>query len=466
MSIVSEGNVLAYMVLCGWPVLSIWFYRHKSLQLATLLTIIGGFMVLAVKTSVDFPLIPPLGKSSIPVFSAMLGCWYIKKQKIKYFSNKGLIQVLVVLLFIGAFITAELNSDRVIIGNKLLRGLTVHDAISAVIAVFIQITPFFIGKEFFRTYQDQLLMFKFIVAAGLIYSVLILYEIRMSPQLHIMLYGYFPHSFAQQARGGGFRSVVFMGHGLLVSFFVVCVLSAAVALEKVGEKIRTFSPAMLSYYFLTVLVLCKSKAALLYGLFILVMLKKAPYKMQFRTAAILALMTLLYPSMSIMKIFPHQSIVQTATDYLGADRASSLDFRFDNEHILLEHARKRFFFGWGGSGRNRARDEETGKDISVTDGGWIITLGTSGIIGFVAEFGLLALSIFRAKQAAKFFKDKKQQTLLAAHALLVGIIMIDQLPNASLAPWLWLIVGVLLGRSEAIITESKRKKIKQEAVEI
>jgi len=451
-----KGNVLAFLVLFGWPLFSIWLYRKKSLQLASLITIIGGFMILAVGTSVDFPLIPPLGKHSMPVLSAILGCWLIKKQKIKYFDNKGLTQVFVLFLFIGAFITAELNSDRVIIGSKVLPGLTLHDAISSVIAAFIQITPFFIGKQLFKTHQDQLLMFRFIVAAGLIYSIPILYEIRMSPQLHTMFYGYFPHSFAQQARGGGFRSVVFMGHGLLVAFFVVCVLIAATALEKLGEKIRNFSPKMVSYYFLIVLVLCKSKAALLYGIFAFVMIKKMPYKMQFRVAALLALMTLLYPSMSLMKIFPHQAIVQTATDYLGAERASSLEFRFDNELILLDHARKRFLFGWGGWGRNRARDEETGADISVTDGRWIITLGVSGLIGFIAEFGLLAVSIFRAKAAAKLITDKQQQTLLAAHALLVGIIMVDQLPNASLAPWLWLIVGALLGRSENIIRQPEK----------
>jgi len=451
----SRGNALAYVVLLGWPLFSIWLYRKKSLQLATLITIIGGAMVLAVGTSIDFPLIPPLGKRSMPVISAMLGCWLIKKKKIKYFDNKGIVQVLVLLLFIGIFISTGLNSDRLIIGATIVPGLTLHDAISVVIFMFIQMTPFFIGKQFFRSYQDQLLMFRFIVAAGLIYSIPILYEIRMSPQLHTLFYGYFPHSFAQQARGGGFRAVVFMGHGLLIAFFVACVLSAAIALEKSGEKIRNFSPKMVSYYFLIVLVLCKSKGALLYGLFTFIMIKKMPYKMQLRAAVILALITLLYPSMSIMKIFPHQALVQTAADYLGADRASSLEFRFDNELILLEHAEKRLLFGWGGSGRNRARDEETGDDISVSDGAWIITLGVFGLMGFIAKFGLLAVSIFKAQKIAVLIKNKQEQALVAAHALIVGIVMIDQIPNASLSPWLWLVVGALMGRSESVM-ERKR----------
>jgi len=212
-----QGNTFAYLVLFSWPIFSIWLYRKKSIQLATLIIIIGGFMLLAVKTSVDFPLTPPLGKDSMPVLSAVIGCWFIKKQKIKFFSNKGLVQVFVLLIFVGAFITAELNSDRIIIGTTALPGLTLHDAISAVIGVFIQMAPFFIGKQFFKSYQEQLLMFRFIVAAGLVYSIPILYEVRMSPQLHTLFYGYFPHSFEQQGRGGGFvqSSLWGMAYGLL-----------------------------------------------------------------------------------------------------------------------------------------------------------------------------------------------------------------------------------------------------------
>jgi len=451
----SRGNALAYSVLFLWPILSIWLYRHKSIQLASLITIVGGFMVLPVGTSVDFPLIPPLGKSSMPVFSAIIGCWLIKKQRIKYFSNKGLLQLLVIMLFSGAFITAALNADRVIVGGKILPGLTFHDAISAVIGVFLQITPFFIGKQFFRSYKDQLLMFRFLVIAGLIYSVLVLYEIRMSPQLHILAYGYFPHSFNQQLRGEGFRSVVFMGHGLWVAFFMLCILTSSSVLWKVDEKIRNLSTAKVSYYLFVVLVLCKSKASLLYGVFSFLIIKKMSYKNQLRAAVFLAMLTLLYPTMSMMKVFPHQQLSGLASEYMGDDRAGSLIFRFKNEEMLLTHAKKRFFFGWGGWGRNRVYNDETGDDMSVTDGRWIITFGVSGFLGFIAEFGLLAVCIFKAKAASKYTKVEKELSLIGGHAILISIIMIDQLPNASLAPWLWLLAGILLGRAENILLNRK-----------
>ena len=80
----------------------------------------------------------------------------------------------------------------------------------------------------------------------------------------------------------------------------------------------------------------------------------------------------------------------------SSDRSGSLEFRFDNEEKLLQHASNRFWFGWGRYGRNRVFDEDTGQDTTVTDGRWIITLGCFGFLGFLAEFGLLVLPIFAA----------------------------------------------------------------------
>jgi hypothetical protein len=115
----------------------------------------------------------------------------------------------------------------------------------------------------------------------------------------------------------------------------------------------------------------------------------------------------------------------------------------------LDKASERILFGWGRFGRSRIFDE-WGKDISVTDGGWIIILGQNGLLGFLAEFGLLALAVFRAASAFKFVDRKNDGIFLAALALIVAINMIDLLPNESLSPWTWLLAGSLLGRAESL----------------
>ncbi|MBV1889343.1 MAG: hypothetical protein KUG67_03760 [Proteobacteria bacterium] len=448
------GNGLAYTVLMAWPLIAVYLYRSQSIQVATLWTVVGGFMFLPVKTAIDLPMIPAMGKHTIPVVAALIGCWLIKKQPISYLHELGKIKYLVLLLLAVPFVTVVLNGDAVAGGGLFLPGLSYYDGLSSVVNQFLLISPFFIGRQFFKTYENQLLMFKFLVVAGLIYSIPMLYEVRMSPQLHTWLYGYFPHSFGQQKRFGGFRPVVFMGHGLWVAFFAAITLISATALWNNRIKVSRFAPAHVSYFLMVVLVLCKSLASLVYGVFAFIMLKRTKPKRQHQIAILLACLALLYPSLSIMKVFPHQAVADLALA-LSPERAESLQFRFDNEDILLEKGRERFFFGWGGWGRSRVYNKEMGRDESVTDGRWIITFGQFGFFGFIAEFGLLAVSIFRAYSASKVVESKSEQTLLAAHALIIGIVMADQLPNASLQPWLWLLAGILLGRSETIIDESK-----------
>ncbi|MEF3075501.1 hypothetical protein V2P20_10745 [Methylobacter sp. Wu1] len=444
------GNWFAYTTLALWPLISIRLYRTKTVQAATLWTLLGGFMFLPVGTSVDLPMIPPFDKNSIPVLSAFLGCWFVTKRRVSILSGRGWVKWLVILFIIEPFITAELNSDAIFIGGRFLPGMTSYDALSAMVNQFIIIIPFFIGRQLFKTCDNQLLMFKALALAGLGYSVLMLFEVRMSPQLHTWVYGYFPHSFGQQMRYGGYRPVVFIGHGLRVAFFAAITLTSAVVIWQLKDKIRQFSSAGVAYYLLLVLILCKSVASTMYGFAALLLIKLASIKNQLRIATFLVLIALLYPTMSIMNIFPHQALIEWAAS-VDADRAQSLGFRFDNEHKLLEHGQQRFFFGWGSWGRNRVYNQENGKDESVTDGRWIITFGQFGWLGFIAEFGLLAIPIFSAVSVSKLVKSRQELIMLAAHALLASLVIIDQLPNSSLSPWVWLLVGILLGRSEALL---------------
>ncbi len=412
-------------------------------------------MFLPVRTMVDLPMIPPLGKESIPALAAFLGCRFIAGRRISFFSQRRDWVFWLLLLFIlEPFITAELNGDAIFVGGYRLPPMEHYDALSAVINQIIIIMPFFLGRQLFRTEEDHALLFRILILAGLFYSLLMLFEVRMSPQLHSWLYGYFPHSFAQQRRFDGFRPVVFMGHGLWVAFFAAITVIAATVFWQLKIKVLRFSPAGVSYYLLLVLLLCKSVASVMYGYAAFLLIKMTSFKTQLRAARMLVLIALLYPSMSIMNVFPHQTLMGWA-ESVSAERAESLGFRFKNEDMLLNHARQRLFFGWGGWGRNRVHNEETGDDISVTDGKWIITFGVFGWLGFIAEFGLLALPVFRAVSVFKWAKTQQEKTFLSAHALLIGIVMLDQLPNASLAPWLWLVAGVLLGRTEAIFDESK-----------
>jgi hypothetical protein len=103
-------------------------------------------------------------------------------------------------------------------------------------------------------------------------------------------------------------------------------------------------------------------------------------------------------------------------------------------------------------GRNRVYDEN-GKDISVTDGAWIITLSQFGVVGFLAQFGLLGLPVFWALRAVKHAERRQERLLLAGLALIVSLNLIEQIPNASINSWSWLLSGALLGRSQRLLKQ-------------
>ena len=457
------GNWFAYTMLGVWPIVAIWLYRTKSVTKATLWTILGGHMFLPVGVQIDLPMIPPLEKVSIPAISALVCCWLVARKRVFTLGKNALVRWLIFISIASPFVTAQLNNYTMIIGDHRIPPMEYYDALSMVTNQLIVMIPFFLGRQLFRSYEEHLLMFRVIIVAGLFYSLLELFEVRMSPQLHTWIYGYFPHSFAQQIRFGGFRPVVFMGHGLLVSFFTAITVMAAAALWQLKIRVRQFSPSCVTYYLLLVLVLCKTVASIMYGFSGLLLIKFASLKNQLRVARILVLIALLYPVLSIMDLVPYQTLNNVAMS-IDKERGQSLTFRFENEKILLDRVQKHIFFGLGGWGRNRIYDEE-GRDISVTDGLWIITLGQFGMVGFFAQFGLLAAPVFLGMAAFKQIKIWKEKVLLCSHVLLIGIIMLDQLPNASLAPWLWLLTGILLGRAEAILETHKNRRITKVAYE-
>ena len=75
-------------------------------------------------------------------------------------------------------------------------------------------------------------------------------------------------------------------------------------------------------------------------------------------------------------------------------------------------------------------------------------MGNYGLFGFLAEFGLLAVGVFRARRAVNYMRSREERVLLAALALMVAINIIELLPNSTLTPWTWLLAGAIMGMGE------------------
>jgi len=443
-------NWLATLALLSWPVAALWLYSTRPFNRATAWTILGGLLLLPVGAVIKLaPGIPQLDKVSVPNLAALLGCVFVVRQRPRFFSRIGLAETLLLMSLVGPFITSELNGDIIFAGGAtILPAVGHYDALSAIVSQFIFLLPFFLGRQFLWSSADTAEILRVLTIAGLLYSIPMLIEIRLSPQLHYWVYGYAPSDFIQEMRDGGFRPMVFMGHGLLAAFFMMTAVVAATALWRARIRVAPAPPITVAAYLSVLLVLCKSMGALLYGFVLVPLVRLAKPRLQLRVAVVLATIALAYPMARMADLVPSRLLLEWAAS-VSQDRGDSLRTRFVQEGQLLERASQRFIFGWGRFGRSRIYDE-SGNNTSITDGRWIITIGQFGLFGFLAEFGLLAFPIFSAVAALRFTETARDRVFLATLALILAINIVDLLPNATITPWTWLLGGALLGRAEAL----------------
>ena len=109
--------------------------------------------------------------------------------------------------------------------TSLANGLALYDGLSTALSYLAQmVLVIYLMRVHLRTRDHVRYFLKSLYWLSVFYSVLLIWEWRMSPQLHTDLYGYFPHSFLQMARGSFFRPVVFIGHGLEVGYLYAVVV--------------------------------------------------------------------------------------------------------------------------------------------------------------------------------------------------------------------------------------------------
>src|SRR5262245_16651075 len=204
-------NWFATFALLSWPLVAVCLYYARPVNQATLWTILGAQLLLPVGAAIKFEGIPQFDKISIPNLAALVGCLLVMRRPLRIWNGLGFAGILILMYVIGPFITAELNGDPIVLADRTLPPESHYDALSAVVSQLLFLLPFFLGRQLLRSSADSEGILRVLVIAGLLYSLPVLFEVRMSPQLHNWFYGYHPHQFAQQMRDGGFRPVVFMG---------------------------------------------------------------------------------------------------------------------------------------------------------------------------------------------------------------------------------------------------------------
>lgn len=330
--------------------------------------------------------------------------------------------------------------------SSLANGLGAYDGCSIVLRHSVAWgMPYLIGRVYFTDLDAvrELAIGMFI--GGLVYVPLCWIEMRLSPQLHLWVYGYHQHSFLQSVRFGGYRPMVFMEHGLMVSMWMSLTTLIGLALWRSKSVTQLWNIPM--YVLVPTLgltaLMCKSSYAVLLlaaGIAALVM------STMLRTKTLIILL-LIFPPIFIglraTRVFDGLKLVDFVEKTMGEERAQSVYTRVSNENALSTKALQQPVFGYGTWGGARIHTDKSDA-AGVIDSLWIITLGQQGIVGLI---GLLSMLLLPIVLVMIDFKPAMWMHPRVAPAVAMGLLLVmymyDHLMNAMINPIFMLGCGAL-----------------------
>lgn len=435
------------MVMLIWPVMALILFAKLPVVQAVIWCVLLPYMFLPERFAIDLPAIPPLNKTNMIAIGLVCGlivqrlkiaAWLKKDETVELGKPalKWLLFACFAVVVFGTTMTVFTNREPLPYGDVVLQAAKPRDIISLTGDLVFKLVPFFYAALYLTTPRRHNILLTAIVAGSLVYSVLMLIEIRLSPQLHYWIYGYYQHSFVQHIRDG-FRPMVFMQHGLWVSFFVFSGIIAALGLWRSTKQSKWLAAAV---WIFLVLALSSNLGASIIALMLGGVMFAFSKQAQLWVITAISAIVFLFPMLRETNLLPLNTVLNVAAS-IDPLRAESLEFRLDNEDILLEKAQRKSLFGWGGWSRNRVFDEK-GRDLSTTDGLWILILGTSGWVGYLSYFGFLVFPLLFLRAAYKR-KDVPFETLALGMISAGNLIYI--IPNATLTPLGFLIFGAVAG---------------------
>jgi hypothetical protein len=330
------------------------------------------------------------------------------------------------------------------IGN----GFDSYDAFSA---VAYQVTswglPYFIGRIYFTDLKGLRELAIGIVAGGLVYVPLCWFEIRMSPQLNVWVYGYHQHDFSQTVRYGGYRPMVFMQHGLAVAMWMVTASLTAFWLWrcKAADKVLGISIG-----WATVILIGTSLCLRSVGAELLMILGLATLVLTGSTKSrtwilLLTLVPPLWITVRVANLWDGKNLVAFMKEY-DARSADSLEVRFHSEHVLSARALEHPIYGW--SPWYFLTKKVNIQLQGIPDQLWIIAFGQFGLIGLISLTTSLLMPIWLvARRIPVRYWTHAGAAAPAAMAMLLTLHMCDNLFNAMVNPIYMICAGGLTALS-------------------
>ena len=430
-------NIVATLVMLIWIPLVIWLFQTVPARWAVVISFVAAYLFLP-EVFLGLTGIPNYSKASATSYGILLSTLIFDVGRFKQFKFGFLDIPMAVWCICPLF-------------SSLSNELGLYDGITAVLnQTMIWGVPYLLGRIYLNDSVGLRQLSIGIFAGGVIYIPLCLFEMRMSPQLHNIFYGGHAHpDFMQTVRLHGFRPSVFMPHGLAVGAWMMAALLIGIWIwrARVIKEIFTLPLKVVVPALLITFVLCRSTGAyflLVLGLAILYIgFKLRTSVLVYLTIA--AIIIYLYLN-TRGNSYMNDQIIEFLSQYLSEGRVGSLEFRFNNEELLIQHAQERILLGWGGWGRALLYDDQ-GKQLTIQDSLWVIAFGHYGLLGLISLYTTLLLpvvSVFLTKCPPRLW-DRKEAAPIAVLAVTLLLYSIDCLLNAMINPIFILMCGGLTG---------------------
>lgn len=425
----SLGTVI---LLANFLIMPVIMAMVKGIR-GVILSVAVGWIVLSPRAGINLPGVPVLTKDFAVPYAAAIGILITRGHLLRRLRFS----------WIDAFFVCALISP---FASSLSNGLGLWDASSELYGRLMTWgILYMVGRVLVSNLNDVRECALAILLAGIVIIPLCLFEIRMSPQLHRWVYGFYQQPFHMAKRLGGYRPMLMFRHGIEVGTWLACSGIIAVWFCLVGSRARVLFAPVAFHAVLLILVSLISRSLGSLALLFSSSLGSVSARI-FNLRLILLGIALAVPGYMVLRASGSWSpdfIVEIVERYGEPRRAASFAARVYQEEELGSKARQRLLFGWGGHNRFRVFDD-FGQQTTAVDALWIIIFGKNGLFGLVSLYGMLCIpSILIVLRTPTRYLFHANMAGVVALILAIFIANADSLQNAFYSPLMMIAAGVL-----------------------
>jgi tetratricopeptide (TPR) repeat protein len=415
------SKLLSTGALFGWIPLVLTLFTILPARRAVLVGSIAGWLLLP-PFGIDLPGLPNYDKAAAVSVGILLGTLFFQPARLVQFRFRWF-DLPMILWCACPFISSVLN------------GLGAYDGISMVIRqVMGWFFPYLVGRLYLTDVEGLRELAMGMIVSGLCLMPFCFLEMKMSPIMSKLVYGFGGLGYGEGTRYGIFRPRIFFGSGLELGLWMNTVSLVTWWLWRTGQlkSLWGIRGGMICAVVLFTTIACRATGATA-----LLLAAMAALWISHRTGRKWAMWALLlaapfYCFVRVNNLWSGASAVDLVRTITNEDRAHSLEYRLVNEDLLIAKALQQPIFGWGGWGRSFVYDEWD-HQLSVVDGMWMAALGGFGMVGLITLTTALLLpaALFLGRFSVKQW-DQPSLAPAAAIAVVVDLCLLDGLFNGML----------------------------------